>query len=133
MPRGANGYYQPATRRIVLAKDLAPDQQAKTLAHEIAHHMLEHGRGREPGRPTEEAEAEGVAFVVCSRFGLDTSEYSFGYVATWAMYTDGPALVKQASTAIQGVASEMIERMEPQKTQLQSRTTQPKEIMALER
>ncbi len=133
MPRGAKGYYDALQGKIVLSEGLAPDQKAKTLAHELAHHMLEHGRGREPGRQTEEAEAEGTAFVVCSRFGLDTSEYSFGYVATWAKDEGGPALVKQASTAIQGVAREMIERMEPQKTQVQTRTTQPKEIMALER
>ena len=113
--RSANGYYQPDARRIVLAKGLAPDQQAKTLAHELAHHMLEHGRGREPGRPTAEAEAEGVAFVVCSRAGLDTSQYSFGYVATWSKDEGGPALVKQASAAIQRVARQIIDRIEPQR------------------
>lgn len=115
--RSANGYYQPDARRIVLRQDLAPDQQAKTLAHELAHHMLEHGRGREPGRPTQEAEAEGVAFVVCQRFGLDTSEYSFGYVATWSRDEGGPALVKQASAAIQRVSRDIIDRIEPQRAQ----------------
>ena len=133
MLRGANGYYQPTEGRIVVSNVIAPDQQAKTLAHELAHHLLEHGRGREPGRPTEEAEAEGVAFVVCSRFGLDTSDYSFGYVATWARDEGGPALVKQASTTIQGVAREIIERIEPQKTRAPARTTPAKEVVALER
>ncbi|EQD77939.1 protein containing DUF955, partial [mine drainage metagenome] len=80
----ANGFYRPATREIHVAHGLATDQKAKTLAHEMAHHLLEHGRGRDPGRHAEEAEAEGVAFVVCSRFGLDTSQYSFGYVSAWA-------------------------------------------------
>lgn len=131
MPRGTNGYYQPMEGRIVVSNALAPDHQAKTLAHELAHHMLEHERARQPGRPTEEAEAEGVAFVVCSRFGLDTSEYSFGYIATWARDEGGPALVKQASAAIQGVARDMIDGMERMKTP--ARAAQVKEAMALER
>ena len=113
---GAKGYYQPDTQAIVLRDDMSRDQRAKTLAHELAHHILQHGRGREPGRPTEEAEAEGVAFVVCSRFGLDTSDYSFGYVANWSRDEGGPTLVKQASAAIQAVAGAMIDRIETERS-----------------
>lgn len=131
MPRGAKGYYQPMQSRVVLSSALAPDQRAKTLAHELAHHLLEHGRGREPGRPTEEAEAESTAFVVCAHYGLDTSEYSFGYVAGWSKDDGGPALVKQVSAAVQAVARDMIERMEPEKAQV--RSPSPREAMALER
>ena len=132
MPRGAKGYYQPDARRIVLSEGLALDQQAKTLVHELAHHMLQHGRGREPGRPTEEAEAEGTAFVVCEHFGLDTSEYSFGYVAAWSKDAGGPALVKQVSAVIQGAARDMIDRMEPpQKMPLVM--GKQREVAALER
>ena len=135
MPRGAKGYYDPLQGKIVLSAGLAPDQKAKTLAHELAHHMLEHGRGRAPGRPSEEAEAEGTAFVVCSHYGLDTSDYSFGYVANWSRDEGGPALVKQVSAAIQGAARDMIDGMEPQKTPVTSRvrTAQAKEAVALER
>lgn len=125
MPGRALGYYQPDTRRIVLAKGLAPDQQAKTLAHELAHHMLEHGRGREPGRPTQEAEAEGVAFVVCQKFGVDTSQYSFGYVAGWSKDDGGIALVREASTAIQKVARDIIDRIEPQQVRAPEFAVQP--------
>ena len=131
MPRGTNGYYQPMEGRIVVSNALAPDQQAKTLAHELAHHMLEHERGRQPGRPTEEAEAEGVAFVVCSRFGLDTSNYSFGYVANWSRDDGGPALVKQASAAIQAVAGGMIGRMEAERAHVAAR--EHREVAVLER
>lgn len=110
----ANGFYRPSTREIHVAQGLAPDQQAKTLAHEIAHHMLEHGRGRDLHRPTEEAEAEGVAFVICYRFGLDTSQYSFGYVGAWASQgKDGLATVKAVASTIQRTASGLIERLEP--------------------
>ncbi len=135
MPRGAKGYYDPLQGRIVLSEGLAPDQKAKTLAHELAHHRLEHGRGRAPGRPTEEAEAEGVAFVVCAHYGLDTSDYSFGYVANWSRDEGGPALVKQVSAAIQGAARDMIDGMEPKKTPVTSRvrTAQVREAEALER
>ena len=129
----AHGYYEPLTQRIVLRNDLAPDQRAKTLAHELAHHMLEHGRGREPGRPTAEAEAEGVAFVVCQRFGLDTSEYSFGYVATWAKDEGGPALVKQTSTAIQRVAKQIIDRTEPQREAAHQPARQPAMAAGMDR
>ncbi len=110
----ANGFYRPLTQEIHVARGLAPDQQAKTLAHEIAHHLLQHGRGRDPGRHAEEAEAEGVAFVVCSRFGLDTSQYSFGYVGAWASRgKEGIATVKAVSTTIQRTASGLIDRLEP--------------------
>lgn len=117
MPRGARGYYEPGARAIVLQDGLSRNQRAKTLAHELAHHMLQHGRGREPGRPTEEAEAEGTAFVVCNHFGLDTSDYSFGYVATWSRDEGGVAIVKQASAAIQGTARDMIDGIERQAQQ----------------
>ncbi len=119
------------TTHSTIKSAIAPDQQAKTLAHELGHHLLEHGRGREPGRPTEEAEAEGVAFVVCSRFGLDTSDYSFGYVANWSRDEGGPALVKQASAAIQAVAGEMIDRMEAVRAHVAAR--EHREVAVLER
>jgi hypothetical protein len=125
MPRGAKGYYDPLQGKIVLSAGLAPDQKAKTLAHELAHHMLAHGHGRAPGRPTEEAEAEGTAFVVCAHYGLDTADYSFGYVANWARDEGGPALVKQASAAIQVAAKDMIDNMEPQKAVTKIKPSQP--------
>ena len=109
----ANGFYRPSTKEIHVAAGLATDQQAKTLAHEIAHHMLEHGHGRNPDRSTKEAEAEGVAFVVCSRYGLDTSDYTFGYIAGWSG-KQGVALVKEVGAQIQKTGNEIINRLEPE-------------------
>lgn len=69
------------TRRIRIAEAASPAQAVKTLAHELAHALLhEHT----DDRPLAELEAESVAYIVCQSLGLDTKQYSFGYVATWA-------------------------------------------------
>lgn len=98
------GYYQPDQRRIVV-REAAPRQMTKTLAHELAHHF---GAGVESS-PEEETMAESVAYVVCSRFGLDTGERSFPYVATWSK---DAAVLKGALARIQRVSSHMIARIE---------------------
>ncbi|MBU6428354.1 MAG: ImmA/IrrE family metallo-endopeptidase, partial [Cyanobacteria bacterium REEB65] len=82
---GANGFYSPAEHRITIAKGLAPDQAAKTLAHEIGHSLLH--RDIEVYREHRgdcELEAESTAYVVLQHFGLNAGQYSFGYVASWA-------------------------------------------------
>ena len=111
---GAKGYYQRATRSIVMAKGLAADHAAKTLVHELAHHFCGHGApGDQPDRSREEAEAEGTAFVVCEHFGIETASYSFGYVSSWSG-EEGPRIVKQVGVAIQKAARAIIERVEPE-------------------
>ena len=82
----ANGYYSHADQRIVVRDGLAELQRVKTAIHEIAHAML-HAKGAEEAdadRSTREVQAESVAYVVCRALGLDTSDYSFGYVAGWS-------------------------------------------------
>jgi antirestriction protein ArdC len=84
---GANGFIDRASRRIVLGDHLAPASRCKTLAHEIAHwHDLgpEGSAAGELDRTAAEIVAEAVAFVVGQAAGLDTSDYSAGYVLTWA-------------------------------------------------
>ncbi|MDQ6740046.1 MAG: ImmA/IrrE family metallo-endopeptidase, partial [Actinomycetota bacterium] len=71
-----------------------PKQQVKTLAHELAHSIL-HGDRANLVRERAELEAESVAYVVCRELGIDSSAYSFGYVATW---TGGGAEVQRAIT-----------------------------------
>ena len=78
----------------------------KTLAHELAHHF----GGGTKSNPEEETFAESVSYVVCARFGLDTGERSFPYVATWSKE---PKTLKAAMTRIQATSSQMIERLEP--------------------
>ena len=107
---GANGVYLLRKKRIVLRSALAADGRAKTLAHELAHHLLHRDLATsEEDRPTLEAEAEGVAYAVLSYFGVDASEYSFAYVARWAESKD---VVKAALSNIQKTVRTIIETVE---------------------
>ena len=107
----AHGAYIPGEHAIILAPGLSTDQKAKTLCHELGHALLH--RGSNQPRQKEEAEAEGTAFVVAAWAGLDTSSYSFPYVADWAGQDDGPALVRQAGAAIQRTAAQIIAALDP--------------------
>ena len=84
--REANGYYDTAENRIVVKAGMSEAQTVKTLVHEITHSILHSDKGeeKEAGRRKREVQAESVAYVVCSALGLDTAEYSFGYVAGWS-------------------------------------------------
>ncbi len=107
---GAKGLYSLREGRILLRSGLPADQKAKTLAHELAHHLL-HGNAAvsEEDRPTLEAEAEGAAYAVLSYFGVDASAYSFAYVARWAENKD---VVKAALANIQKTVRTIIEAVE---------------------
>jgi hypothetical protein len=78
-----NGDCSHALRRIRVRTGLPAAHQIKTLAHELAHALL-HGPDFQGSRAVAELEAESVAYLVCQELGVDSSEYSFGYVATWA-------------------------------------------------
>ncbi len=85
IPSGAHGYYQPKEEQIVIQKDMSEVQTIKTMLHEIAHSLL-HG----PDKPQSQADAskreiqaESAAYAICSYYGIDTSEYSFPYIAGW--------------------------------------------------
>jgi len=79
---GANGYYVPALHQIVIDETLSINQRAKTLVHELVHSKV-HRYDTQSSRKEMEVVAEGTAFVVCTFFGLDTSDYSFQYVYSW--------------------------------------------------
>jgi len=78
----AKGYYAPRRREIVLSRDIAGDQEAKTLTHETGHYLADH-RGQ-VDRADAETVAESAAYVVMQHQGVDTGDYSFPYVARWA-------------------------------------------------
>ena len=83
----ANGYYDLVNREIVVKASLPQAQKLKTAIHEIAHSILHDkidGLDQEADKREMEVSAESIAFVVCSWLGLDTSEYSFGYVGGWS-------------------------------------------------
>ena len=79
-----NGYYSPKYKSISLRANMSSAQTFKTLIHELAHSYLHNNTGNEYDRSKEEVEAESVAYSVCHCFGLDTSDYSFGYIASWS-------------------------------------------------
>ena len=111
MRGNAKGAYLPHLNTIILAPRLSADQKAKTLCHEMAHACLHRATGKP--RPDMEAEAEGTAFVVSAWAGLDTSQYSFGYVADWAGRKNGPALVRRVGATIQKTAAAIIAALDP--------------------
>ena len=80
---GANGYYRLDTKQIALRPDMSASQTIKTIIHEKAHSLL-HNSATDYTREEAEVQAESVAYCVCSAFGLDTSDYSFGYIAGWS-------------------------------------------------
>jgi len=87
---GAKGYFHLEEKRIALNEGMSELQNLKTLIHEIAHariHDIDLNApkdGNRPDRRTREIEAESIAYTVCQHYGLDTSDYSFGYVAGWS-------------------------------------------------
>ncbi len=103
----ANGYYLPQTREIAIHRDLTGVPELKTLVHEAAHFAADHCGGVR----WEDAEtvAEGAAYTVLAHFGLDTSGYSFGYVADWARDL---VVVRRNLAAIQQVAHRLIVAIE---------------------
>ena len=85
---GAKGYYSHSEQRIVIQAGLSGAQAVKTAIHECAHAVLHDPNKELPtvntSRNDKEVQAESVAYIVASRYGLDTSEYSFPYIASWS-------------------------------------------------
>lgn len=79
-----NGYYHIEEHRIALRCGMSTNQCMKTLIHEKAHSLLHGKDGNHYTRNEAEVQAESIAFVVSEILGLDTSSYSFGYIASWS-------------------------------------------------
>lgn len=105
---GSYGSYRPRERRIVLNNALPATEKATTLAHELAHHLLHDPSDKTP-KAMREIEAEGVAFVTCAAFGLDTSRFTFAYVANHAREKE---TVRAALQTIQRASRRLIEAVE---------------------
>ena len=111
----ANGYYHNADKEIVIKKGLSESQTLKTTIHETAHAKLHdkeimESLGVEKDRLTKEVEAESVAYCVCSSFGLDTSDYSFPYIAGWSSSREMKEM-KASMDVIRKTAGEMIDQL----------------------
>lgn len=81
---GAKGYYSNSEKYIAIQSNMSQAQTMKTAVHETAHAILHDRDIMEENGMTKEVEAESVAYVVCNHFGLDTSDYSFSYIASWS-------------------------------------------------
>ena len=111
---GSHGYYHLADKRIALNEGMSELQTLKTAIHEIAHAKLHDidlnaPKDEQPrvDRNTREVEAESVAYTVCQHYGLDTSDYSFGYVAGWSSGRE-LAELKSSLETIRSAAAEII-------------------------
>ena len=117
---GAHGYYHLMDKRIAVDEGMSEMQTIKTLIHEIAHaklHAVDPDEKPSPeekkDRHTKEVEAESVAYTVCQRYGLETSDYSFGYIAGWSSDKETKEL-KGSLETIRKTAAEMIESIDAQ-------------------
>jgi hypothetical protein len=114
---GANGDCNPTARHIrIVSEGRSEKQQAKTALHESAHMLLHSGgKGISAPRSQKEVEAESVAFIVSAHLGVDTGDYSFGYVAGWAGDTGFSArtAIKHSGKRIQQAAAKILKFIEP--------------------
>ena len=112
----AKGYYSHVDKEICVRADMGESQTIKTMIHEVAHAMLHDSdqmkqRGEEKDQLTKETEAESIAFTVCSALGIDTSDYSFPYVASWASGKELKEL-KNSMDTIRLTAADFLEKLE---------------------
>ena len=112
----AKGYYSHMDKEICVRADMGESQTIKTMIHEVAHAMLHDSdqmkqRGEEKDQLTKETEAESIAFTGCSALGIDTSDYSFPYVASWASGKELKEL-KDSMDTIRLTAADFLEKLE---------------------
>ena len=123
---GAHGYYHLEEKRIAIDEGMSELQTLKTAIHEVAHAKLhdidlnapKEERQNRPDRRTREVEAESVAYTVCQHYGLDTSDYSFGYVAGWSSGKELSEL-KSSLETIRAAAAEIINSIDGHIAELQ--------------
>ncbi|MCQ2080590.1 MAG: ImmA/IrrE family metallo-endopeptidase [Lachnospiraceae bacterium] len=117
---GAKGYFSPSEQKIVLQEGMSEIQTVKTLIHETAHALLHDKDGAKiegvegtdgKSRNSKEVEAESVAYTVCDYLGIDTGDYSFGYIAGWSQGRELKEL-KESMETIRKTASKIISGIE---------------------
>lgn len=138
---GAKGYYSQTEKRIAINEGMSELQNLKTLIHEIAHAKLHdidlnapaEKQADRPDRRTREVQAESIAYAVCQHYNLDTSDYSFSYVATWSSGRELSEL-KASLETIRSTASELIKDIDKNFAELtkNKEQTQDKEVQAEE-
>lgn len=122
--QGAKGYYTRTTNEIVIKKGLSEQQTLKTIFHEMAHselHTVDRLLENPLSKSTRELQAESVAFVVSSHYGLDTSEYSFGYLASWSQDPEGLSDLEAQIKIVQKEANNLISKIDKALEKYQSK------------
>lgn len=132
---GAKGYYNLENKSIVIQGGMSEVQTIKTLLHEMAHQKL-HDKDTVPEakditRNGKEVEAESVAYVVCQHYGINTSDYSFSYVAGWSEGKETPEL-KASLDKIRHTASEFIYQIDQRMEVLMAEKEQAQEAAKTE-
>ena len=130
----AHGYYHLEEKRIAIDEGMSELQNLKTAIHEIAHAKLhdidlnapQQEQGERPDRRTREVQAESIAYTVCQHYGLDTSDYSFGYVAGWSSGRE-LAELKSSLETIRATAAEIINSIDGHFAELQKEREAAKE------
>lgn len=112
MPSSVHGYFDRSARKIAIQRNNPPLQRTKTLAHEIGHALLHADASDSHERPVMEVEAESVAFIVMHHLGIDSGDYSFGYVALWGQEHDAPKLIQACGSRIAQAANRIITHLE---------------------
>lgn len=109
---GAKGYYSLTENRIVIKKDMSETQIVKTMVHELAHSIMHCDTevNKQLGRNEKEVQAESVAYIVSSYLGLDTSEYSFGYIGSWSKNKEVREL-KESAQIIKDTSRDIIDSL----------------------
>ncbi len=128
---GAKGFYSQTEKRIAIQEGMSEAQTVKTAIHEMAHqklHAIENQTARQ-SRGSKEVEAESVAYTVCQHYGIDTSDYSFSYVAGWSEGKEMQEL-KASLNTIRRAASEMISSIDEKMEELVSQKTQEQIVEA---
>ena len=119
IPGDSKGYFHTEEKRIAVQENMSESQTLKTMVHEVAHSMLHNKEinrddlmeAPAKDRNTKEVEAESVAYTVCQHFGIDTSDYSFGYIVGWSSGKDMKEL-KSSLDIIRKTSSELITGIE---------------------
>lgn len=127
---GAKGYYSQTEKRIAIQEGMSEVQTIKTAIHEMAHqklHAVENTKDKDQSRSSKEVEAESVAYTICQHYGIDTSDYSFSYVAGWSEGKEVPEL-KASLDTIRRTAADMIHAIDGKMEELVSQKTQEQEV-----
>lgn len=126
----AKGYFHTAENRIAIREGMSEIQTVKTLIHEMAHATLHAGKEKDNfDARTKEVQAESVAYTVCQHYGIETSDYSFGYIAGWSSGKE-TAELKASLEMIRSTASDLISKIDGHLLDLEKEKSRDRESAA---